>query len=73
MLGRTRSLATTPQTGVDAVMRIFARAVFAQYHFVEIHPFFDGNARRVACLGMLLPAGAAHYDGDSATIHCVLQ
>jgi Fic family protein len=34
-----------PLDRVDAVMRIFALAAFAQYHFVEIHSFFDGNGR----------------------------
>ena len=34
-----------PVDRVDTVMRIFALAAFAQYHLVEIHPFFDGNGR----------------------------
>jgi hypothetical protein len=47
-----------PPDRVDAVMRIFALAAFAQYHFVEIHSFFDGNGR---LLGTLRSVGAAYY------------
>lgn len=28
-----------------AILEIFALAAFAQYHFVELHPFLDGNGR----------------------------
>ncbi|PRP73342.1 hypothetical protein PROFUN_11903 [Planoprotostelium fungivorum] len=31
--------------GTDRVLKTFAIAAFAQFHFVDLHPFVDGNSR----------------------------
>jgi fido (protein-threonine AMPylation protein) len=41
----TESAAGKPTTDMENMMRIFALAAFTQYHFLDLHPFKDGNGR----------------------------
>ena len=52
---------------VDAVLEVFALATFTQYHFLDLHPFADGNGRmcRYLCKYILescLPLPFPMYD-----------
>eukprot|EP00035_Acanthoeca_spectabilis_P018170 m.383781 g.383781 ORF g.383781 m.383781 type:complete len:426 (-) comp16731_c1_seq2:349-1626(-) len=34
-----------PEGPLETMMEVFALAAFTQYHFVDLHPFLDGNGR----------------------------
>jgi hypothetical protein len=62
----------------DNVLNKFALAAFAQYHFVEIHPFHDGNGRmcRYICKHILescLPVPIPMYDDKPSYIQALQE
>jgi len=56
-----------PESRTDTVLHLFALAAFTQFHFVDLHPFADGNGRmcRYVCKYLLescLPLPFPMYD-----------